>query len=473
MRRWLREEAGGKLLAGFILATLLASAATAQYSTSFESFMASPTPGTLLTGQDLFYNPVAGSLDYDTFTTAGNAPGFAANPNGGAIFVAGINTGAFARAQRDIPYGAGTGIWTAGFDCAILFQGTLPAANNIGSFSLQPSTGGRIFIALARWTATATAVNWNADYVYYDVAGTQVTALVPDPGFQNLNLNKWYRWETDWDFDTNRILELRLQDLTTGVIVRHNPTNWYLQGGASPALGGFTLPTAFRFFTGGGGGTVTPGNLMAFDNVTVRQRPQLDLAYAMDPVTTTVTLDVKGGPAGGAALLFYAFGTMPPFYLPGGGLSIEPIRLAVLTLNAFGGFAIGPAGTGSAAIPYPTSIGLYNLYFQGATLSGTGALDILNAVGGAQDGVGPTNLGALSYNHKSGKWEIDVIAPAGTTVDVVRVDAMGAEVAPPLLSTTVPGPGTLSVAGEVSAVLAFGEKVRLKLNGVTFREVNG
>ena len=287
----------------------------------------------------------------------------------------------------------------------------------------------------------------------------------------NLMVDHWYRWETDWDFDTNRVLEVRLRDLTSGTVVRHNPTDWYLQGGPGPTFGGFALPTAFRFFTGGGT-VITATNVMAFDNVSIRQRPKLDLSYAMDPVTTTATLAVDGGPPGGAALFFFALGTMPPFYLPGGSLSIEPIRLDILTLNSFGGFAIGPSGTGSAAIPYPTSIGLYNLYFQGAVLSAAGA-DVMNAVGGAQNGTGPTNYGVISYNHKTGRWEIDVVAPAGTTVDVVRVDLLGMEVLPAISSTTVPASGTLSLSGEVSSTLAFGEKVRLKLNGVTFREVNG
>ena len=66
------------------------------------------------------------------------------NPTGGLQFAAGTGPGGtiFARSQRDIVYGDGTGLWTASFDIASTFVGQLPAAQNVGSFFRRKPLGG-------------------------------------------------------------------------------------------------------------------------------------------------------------------------------------------------------------------------------------------------------------------------------------------------------------------------------------------
>ena len=63
--------------------TLSGSPASAQLVTNFESppYNASAT-GTLLTGQQGWYVPVAGSPDYNAFTYAGNSLGLPVNSTG-------------------------------------------------------------------------------------------------------------------------------------------------------------------------------------------------------------------------------------------------------------------------------------------------------------------------------------------------------------------------------------------------------
>jgi hypothetical protein len=244
-----------------LCALAAAGTAEAQYTSNFEAVNASAA-GTVLTGQDAYYVPPATtSVDFNAHTYAGNAYGIAANPTGGSQFIAGNGpgTGTFARAQRDITFG--TGVWTVGFDVCAVFAGTLPTAQNAGSFSLQPSTTNQNFIALARWVDVNLATEWNADYVWYDSAGTALTENVGDPGFLNLPVNTWYRWETDFNLSTNEITEVRLTNIATGVTVTNNPIGRYLFGGTTltPA------PTSFRFFAGGG----NAGNVMAFDNCSI------------------------------------------------------------------------------------------------------------------------------------------------------------------------------------------------------------
>ncbi len=253
----------------FAAALLSSSVALAQYTSDFDSLTATPD-GTILTGQDGYYLPNLpnpGDTDFEAYRYVANGLGFPANPTGGTNFIAGIGEagGTFERAQRNMTYGSGTGVWTAGFDIAAKFTGTLPTAQNLGSFSTQAFPGAQTFIALATWTDINTATNWNADYIRFDAAGTQIQSVVPNPAFQNLNILHWYRWETDFDLDSNKITELRLTDLTTMTTAVHNPTDWYLFGGS----GGAPTPTGFRFFAGGG----VAGNTLAFDNPSITPEP--------------------------------------------------------------------------------------------------------------------------------------------------------------------------------------------------------
>lgn len=236
------------------------------YSTGFEGLSAN-AQGVVLTGQDGYYLPVAGSTDFEVFTYSANSYRFPQNPTGGTNFIAGTGeaNGTFERAQRDVNFGAGVGTWTVGYDILASYTGNLPSAQNLGSVSIQPFPGSQSFIALARWDDPATATEWNADYIHFTDTGAQVTSVVPDPAFQNLSIDHWYRWETDFNLTTNQITEVRLIDLTTGITASHSPVDWYLEGGT----GGSATPTGFRFFAGGG----VPGNTLAFDNFVLIPTP--------------------------------------------------------------------------------------------------------------------------------------------------------------------------------------------------------
>ncbi len=261
------------------LAVALGSEAQAQFTTGFEpnTYAGSPA-GTVLTGQDGFYIPVAGSQDGLVMTYAGNALGLPLNPTGGTQFAASIGADPaqglpqpFSRAQRDITYGSGTGVWTASFDIAAataLLGAGAPFSQNIGSFSTQVFPGQQSFIGLARWANTATGGAWNADYVWFNAAGTQLTESVPDPAFQNLAMDHWYRWGTTFDLGTNQILSVSITDLTTNTTVVHNPVDRYLFGGAA----GAPTPTGFRLFGGTNSGNGNR-NALAWDNVSIIPAP--------------------------------------------------------------------------------------------------------------------------------------------------------------------------------------------------------
>lgn len=257
-------------LAGCVALAFACSSVQAQYNSDHEDLDAS-ADGTLLNTVDDgtpqqggFYIPVVGSWSGKAYTYAGNALGIPANPNGGEQFVAvtGDTSGpvAFARAQRNVTWGGGTGIWSVSFDICAHFGGEGESAQNIGSFSTQtyPGDPHQTFIALARWTDPLVPTEWNADYVWYNEAGTSVTEIVLNQGFQNLAVDHWYRWTTIVDLDTNRIIEVRLTDLENGTTVTECPPNRYAGGGAA----GGTTPTGFRYFGGGG----VSFNTLAFDN---------------------------------------------------------------------------------------------------------------------------------------------------------------------------------------------------------------
>ena len=226
--------------------------------------------GIALNGQGTFFNPVPGSVSGQVYTYAGNAVGLPLNPTGGQQFVGstGPGGGVFSRSQTPASYGAGTGTWTVAFDIAATFNGQLPSAQNLGSFSTQLFNAERTFIALARWVDPATATEWNADYVWYDAAGGQLLESVADPGFQNLAVNHWYRWSTTFDLDTNQILEVSLTDISGGGgTVTNNPVGRYLVGGSA---GGAPPPSGYRFFAGASG---VAGNTLGWDNVTIIPAP--------------------------------------------------------------------------------------------------------------------------------------------------------------------------------------------------------
>ena len=271
-----------RALAAILGVAATGAAADAQFETGFEvPEYAASAAGTVLTNQQGWYLPstTTPSTDWFVYTYPGNALGLPQNPQGSDQFAAGTGQAGvtFARAQMNVTLGAGT--WTLAGDVAISFQGTLPTSQNIGSLSTQPGGASARLIMLARWANTATANAWNADIYYWDAAGNQFISTVPDPGFQNLQVNHWYRWSSTFDFDSNRIGELKIEDLTTGATATHNPSDWYLQGGAAAI---FPVPTAIRMFAGS---STVFGNTLAFDNVSITSGAACPCACNFDTST--------------------------------------------------------------------------------------------------------------------------------------------------------------------------------------------
>lgn len=243
----------------------IAHSAHAQWSGTFEpSAFVGNTTGIALNGQGGFFNPVpATSVSAEVYTYSGNTLGIPQNPTGETQFAAseGPAGSIHSRSQLAFPFDDGTGLWMTSFDILVTFTGTLPTAQNIGSFSTQENTDAS-FISLATWVDTNTAANWNADYVWYDSGGAQIQEQVPNPAFQNLEVNRWYRWTTLFDLDTNRIVEVAITDLSTGTTSRQLIASRYLTGGAT----GAPPPTGFRLFAGN---STEPGNTIAWDNIMV------------------------------------------------------------------------------------------------------------------------------------------------------------------------------------------------------------
>lgn len=278
-------------LAAAAAGALLVPAASAQYSTDFESVTAD-VAGTILTGQDGYYIPAGTtSVDFLAFTYAGNALGVAPNPTGGNQFVGvtGPAGGAFGRAQRDFAYAGG--LMTIGYDIHASFLGALPSAQNVGSVSIQPFPGSQSFIALAVWTDPATAATWDVNYIWFDASGAQIQEVIPDPAFQNLPVGAWYRWETDFDLTSNSICATRITDLQTGATAEYRPSGRYLLGGAA----GSVAPTGYRLFSGGG----VAGNTLVFDNVEIgpKYAPPDIIHYTFDngDATNSATGSVGDG----------------------------------------------------------------------------------------------------------------------------------------------------------------------------------
>jgi hypothetical protein len=257
-------------LAAVASCAFFAPIASANYASDFEA-LAGSAGGTVLTGQDGWFNPVAGSADYRVYTYAGNALAFPANATGGAQFIGGTSGGgtAFGRAQHNEAFpNPLNGIYTFQYDLCGGFGGTPPAVNNLGSFSIQPSStnapNGQLN-HLFSWVTGQEGVRYNAFYTVYDFNGVADLAPGRQPGAQwgNLELRHWYRCTTVVDFTINQVIEVRIKDLVTNVETTFFPPgDWYLYGGAA---GPGQIPTGFRCFAGGG-----LGNHVGFDNMNVQ-----------------------------------------------------------------------------------------------------------------------------------------------------------------------------------------------------------
>lgn len=378
---------------------MTAAFATSQsgYHSDFEGLMASTSgvqlwdpaqpPGTL--GQDNYYAPNTTSVPHLAYTYAGNTLSVPPNPNGGNIFIAGTGPagGVFARAQRDITTGCNTGIWTFGTDLLIQFNGTLPTAQFIGSFSSQP--GAAQFIMLASWVDISTGQNWNADlFVSTTVGGNTSRQTGFDPNFTNLNVNTWYRWETDVDLGTREIKETRITDLMTGVTNTHTvpAMTWF--------LGGSGNLTGFRFFAGGS----VSGNTIAWDNPVVLPGKIKPIPGCTNPPnslttsgfarlgdTVTFSLDAPSGTVSAGSIAIVAIGFTPGVNLPCGvPLGIPNLTVTGNLLIGMPAFTVlfspmpwaGPGMPANVVFPMPPDIPFFcpfigtSLFAQGALLDG-------------------------------------------------------------------------------------------------------
>lgn len=259
----------------------LCSVSFAQFSDTFESETGSAA-GTLLTngfgggGQNGWYNPVSGSVDSNVFTYAGNALGFANNPEGSNQFL-GMNVTVAQtpnRAQHAVNFSAG-GVWTMGYDFNGKFVGTPPAADNLGSVSLQPSATNNIFQTIFQWANpvdhTANADAFSANIGWAAAAGGALTFSSPDPAFVSLSLNNWYHMTVTWSFTTNQILSTSIRNITSGgstTTVDVSGNGWYLSGGQNNALGQ-AMATDIRLF-----GSGSAGDQIAYDNVSFSPVPE-------------------------------------------------------------------------------------------------------------------------------------------------------------------------------------------------------
>lgn len=301
-------------VAGFLAVLLSCARAAAQCGTPID-FEDPPytgsAAGTIMTGQpatcpvaNQWYIPVAGSLNQFVHTYAGNTLGLGTNPFGGLQFCGAPSGTNFARAQIAHDFSAG-GVWKVQYDCTarMIAGAPLPAGDNIGSWSLQPSPTTRFFQTLLNWgvgggtydgpnspppnnTATGTAFHIHIGHFNVTTPGSGGLGTifsVPGPEFLNLDVTHWYRVTAEWDFTAAQILRVSIKDLTANtatVTYDVYALGWLLQGGLNSTL---PLPTDHRVFTGGATGAGT--NITGWDNIQLTQVPAAELGACCDTIT--------------------------------------------------------------------------------------------------------------------------------------------------------------------------------------------
>lgn len=242
-------------ISGLVLA-IAAAGASADATTGFEA----PDFSTgLLTGQNGWYLPASGGVDFNVYAYGSDPFSFSTNPTGGGQFIIGQYNANHARAQFDVDY-SGANQWEIAFDVNVIFDGSTAATNNIGSTSLQDSLTTASFIPICQFTDPPVGTAWNANVIGYDSANAQIT-VTPGPEWTNLPYNTWYHETWLIDFSTNEVLSTTLTNLSTGATSSATLSGVYLLGGSA---GGLPLPTAFRFFSSG-----TAANITAWDNMSL------------------------------------------------------------------------------------------------------------------------------------------------------------------------------------------------------------
>ncbi len=220
--------------------------------------------GTPLTGQQTWINPIPAGADMHVYMQAGNALNIPANPVGGGQILAGrrAGPGLSARAARDFHI-TGPAQWTVAIDMLGMFDGTLPALEDLGNVGLSNHRNARGFRARLVWDDPNTAESYSIIYDVFDASGTEV-AVSPGPEFEQLEAGTWYRLTTAIDYATNQITAVAITDLETFTHAIVSPPDWYMLGGSSPS--GPRASTFFIATTGGSGKVSGEGNITAWDN---------------------------------------------------------------------------------------------------------------------------------------------------------------------------------------------------------------
>lgn len=238
--------------------------------------------GTILIGQNSWYQPVTGSTDLGVFTYTGNALGLVANPTGGNQF-AGIECPgvALGRGAQPITYDLNSR-HTIEFDFACKYNGVEGSATqNVASVSLEANATSRSFILLHTWNNPLTPTTYDIEMVAHDAAGTQIQTVDVIP---NLQTNRWYREYLTWSYVTNKVEEIKVVDILTGVTIAAHPVDMYLRDGAIPTL---PAPVGVRLFVGG----AVAGNAVGYDNLGIGKPVEVST------VTTTEGFEANGSAA--------------------------------------------------------------------------------------------------------------------------------------------------------------------------------
>jgi hypothetical protein len=233
---------------------MVAAGASADVVASFEA--PEYTTG-VLSGQNGWYLPPVGGVDFNVYAYGSDPYGMSVNPTGGDQLAIGQYNANHARAQIDNDF-SGAAQWEIAYDVNVIYDGSTAATDNIGSASLQDSASAATFIPIMQFNPTDDA--WMANMLAYDAAGVQIT-VTPGPEWADRPFNSWFRQTWVVDFSTNEVLSATITDLTTGDTASVEFADVYLQGGSA---GGRPLPTAFRIFSSG-----SAANITGWDNISV------------------------------------------------------------------------------------------------------------------------------------------------------------------------------------------------------------